>query len=143
MDGIIECPQCGARNRVPRAHPGSPECGRCHSPLPWLISAGDTDFDEVTAAASLPVLVDLWAPWCGPCLMLAPVVEGITRTQAGRIKVVKVNVDESPAIARRFGVQGIPTLLILRSGRVVARQVGALSARALESWLQDATDRAA
>jgi len=79
--------------------------------------------------------VDLWAPWCGPCRVLSPLVERAAERHAGHLKVVTVNVDEAPGISRRFGVQGIPTLLVLREGQAVARQVGALSEEALEAWL--------
>ena len=85
----------------------------------------------------VPVLMDLWAPWCGPCSMVAPVVETLAGELAGRLKVVKVNVDQAPAISERFGVQGIPTLLLLRAGQVASRQVGALPASALRSWVEE------
>jgi thioredoxin 2 len=112
-------------------------CAACHTALPWLTSAGDGDFDEVAGRSTLPVLVDLWAPWCGPCRVVAPGVEGAARTLAGRLKVVKVNVDEAPGVAERFGVQGIPTLLVLRQGREVARQVGAVPPPALVRWAEE------
>jgi thioredoxin 2 len=110
----------------------------CHTPLPWLVPAGDGDFDAVAVKSDLPVLVDLWAPWCGPCHMLAPHVEKAGRTFAGRLKVVKVNVDEAPQVAQRFGVRGVPTILVLDHGTVRARQVGALPGTALERWIEGA-----
>ena len=140
--GIVACPSCGQRNRVPAAATGVARCARCHTPLPWLTSAGSDDFDRVVAASALPVLVDLWAPWCGPCRIVAPGVEQAWRTFAGRLKVVKVNVDEAPAISTRYGVRGIPTLLIVRAGKEVARQVGAVPPAALERWVGGALGRA-
>lgn len=127
----VRCPTCGTRNRVPTAATGSPRCGSCHSALPWLVDAGDATFDEVAARARLPVLVDLWAPWCGPCRLVAPAVEQLASELAGSLKVVKVNVDEAPAVAARFGVRSIPTLLVLSGGTTIDRIVGALPADAL------------
>jgi thioredoxin 2 len=94
----------------------------------------------VVERAKLPVLVDLWAPWCGPCRAVSPALENLARERAGRIKLVKVNVDESPITAHRFGVQGIPTLLVLDKGTAVARQVGAATEAALRQWLDRALD---
>jgi thioredoxin 2 len=123
--------------------PSTAEAG-CHTALPWLTSAGDGDFDQVVTASTLPVLLDLWAPWCGPCRVVAPGVERAARELAGRLKAVKVNVDEAPRVAERLGVQGIPTLLILRQGREVARQVGAVPPAALLRWAEEAiTEQAA
>ena len=100
-------------------------------------SGSDGDFEQVVTAASLPVLLDLWAPWCGPCRVVAPGVERAAQELAGCLKVVKVNVDEAPRVAERFGVRGIPTLLVLRQGREVARQVGAVPPPALVRWVQE------
>jgi thioredoxin 2 len=135
---IIRCPNCGRANRVPRAAAGKPTCAVCHSPVPWVVPAGDADVDRVAVDADLPVLVDLWAPWCGPCRVLSPHVERAARTFAGRLKVVKVNVDEAPNTAARFGVRGVPTLLLLDHGQPLARQVGATPASQLERWIDQA-----
>jgi thioredoxin 2 len=143
MAEIVACANCGKRNRVPAAARGVARCAACHTALPWLTSAGDGDFEQVVTASSLPVLVDLWAPWCGPCRVVAPGVEQAARELAGRLKVVKVNVDEAPRVAERFGVQGIPTLLILRQDRVVARQVGAVPPPALVRWAEEVIGRPA
>lgn len=123
---------------MPASATGTPRCAACHAPLPWLVEATEDDFAAVAAGPG-PVLVDLWAPWCGPCRSVAPLLERAALERAGSLKVVKVNVDVAPGISRRFGVQGIPTMLLLRDGAEIARQVGALPEPALRAWL----DRAA
>ena len=133
---LVRCPHCGRRNRVPATAAGTPRCGNCHRPLPWIVDAGDEDFAEVAERASVPVLIDLWAPWCGPCRMVSPALEQLATEMAGRLKLVKVNVDESPKLQQRFGVQAIPTLMVLRDGQVAARQAGAAPAPALRAWLE-------
>jgi thioredoxin 2 len=139
---VITCPHCGRRNRVPAVASGYPRCGNCHQPLPWITDAGDNDFAEVAEAASLPVVVDLWAPWCGPCRMVSPALAQVATEMAGRIKLVKVNVDEAPRLQQRFGVQSIPTLLVLRKGEVIARQVGAVPEPAIKNWVNQALQQA-
>lgn len=133
---INACPACGRRNRVPATGAGVLRCAACHRPLPWLTEADDTSFDAVTAGR-LPVLVDLWAPWCGPCRVVGPAVEQVTHNFSGRLKTVKVNVDEAPETASRLGVQGVPTLLLVKDSQEIARQVGALPVHALERWVAD------
>jgi thioredoxin 2 len=112
-------------NRVPAVVAGTPRCGKCHEPLPWIADADDSTFGEVAGDAKIPVIVDLRAPWCGPCRMVNPALEQLARDLAGRVKLVKVNVDVSPQVSQRFGAQAIPTLPVLRDGRVAARQTGA------------------
>ena len=121
---------------MPAAANGTPRCGNCHKPLPWIVDAGDDDFAEVAEQSSVPALVDLWAPWCGPCRMVSPALEQLATEMAGKLKLVKVNVDESPKLQQRFGVQAIPTLLLLRNGAVAARQTGAAPPGALRAWLE-------
>ena len=137
-DEIVRCPNCGRRNRVPAAASGLPHCGNCHKPLPWIVDAGDDTFAEVADRASVPVVVDLWAPWCGPCRMVSPALAQVATDMRGRLKLVKVNVDNSPGLQQRFGVQSIPTLLLMRDGKVTSRQVGAVPAAALRSWVEQA-----
>jgi len=132
---VIVCEHCGRKNRVPAAARGVPRCGNCHQALPWIADATDATYASVVEEAALPVIVDLWAPWCGPCRMVSPALESLARQYAGKVKLVKVNVDESPAISQRFSVQGIPTLLLVRKGEVVARQTGAAPEPTLRSWL--------
>jgi thioredoxin 2 len=131
---ILSCPECGARNRVQPIARGAPRCAKCKAMLPWLVAADTASFDD-EATTSVPVVVDLWAPWCGPCRMIAPVLDELVQRHAGRLKVVKVNVDEEPALAARFGARSIPLLVVLRDGREVDRVVGALPRPALESRL--------
>jgi thioredoxin 2 len=133
---LITCPHCGRKNLVPAAAAGTPRCGNCHRPLPWIVNAGDDSFAEVAEKSAVPVLVDMWAPWCGPCRMVSPALAQLAAERAGKLKLVKVNVDESPRLQQRFGVQSIPTLMVLRGGEVIARQVGAAPADALRSWLE-------
>jgi thioredoxin 2 len=132
---VVTCDNCGKRNRVSAVGDGLPQCGNCHRPLPWIAEADDSSFAAVAEAARLPVLVDLWAPWCGPCRMVSPVLETLARERAGQLKLVKVNSDVAQEVSRRFEVQAIPTLVLMRDGQVIDRQVGAAPAPALRSWL--------
>ncbi|MGW0091354.1 thioredoxin [Streptomyces sp. NPDC003328] len=134
----VSCPHCGRTNRVPVAAEGRPKCGHCKQPLPWIVDAGDNDFTDVVEKASVPVVVDLWATWCGPCRMVTPALEQVARELAGRIKLVKVDVDKKPRVSGRFQVQAVPTLLVLDHGESVARQTGAAPAHVLRSWVEQA-----
>ncbi len=135
---IAACEQCGRRNRIPAAAAGKPACGSCKAPLPWIVSADDDTYRDVVEAAKLPVLLDLWAPWCGPCRMVSPILERLAHRYAGRVKLVKVNVDEAVRVGRRFAVRGIPTLVILDGGKVLARETGAAPEAVLTRWLEQA-----
>ena len=131
---IITCPNCGRRNRVRPSASGVPRCSVCHHLLPWLVEASPETFDD-EIVASVPVLVDFWAPWCGPCRIVSPVVERVGREQAGALKVVKLNVDEAPKISERYGIRGIPLLMIFRNGAEVDRLVGAAPYERLRDWV--------
>jgi thioredoxin 2 len=137
-DQIVECPQCGRRNRVRAAAPGIPRCGNCHHPLPWIADAGDDTFAEVVEQAPIPVVVDLWATWCAPCRMVSPALERVARDLAGRIKLVTVDVDAAPRVAQRFSVQAVPTLLLMKDGQVIAHRVGAVPGAELRRWVEEA-----
>jgi thioredoxin 2 len=134
----VVCQHCGKKNRLPVAARGKPKCGKCHEPLPWIVDAGDADFSEIAQQASMPVLVDLWAVWCGPCRQVSPVLARLAHERAGQVKLVKVDVDKAPELSQRFDVQAVPTLLVLRGGEVVARQTGAAPANILREWLDRA-----
>ena len=131
---ILPCAACGARNRIGAVSHGVPRCAKCKALLPWLVEADTATFDA-EATASVPVVVDLWAPWCAPCRMIAPVLQDLAARHAGHVKVVKVNVDEEPRLAARFDARSIPLLVILRRGEEVDRVVGALPRPALEARL--------
>ena len=121
---VVECRGCGRKNRVRQSAGGRPRCGHCREALPWVVDASDASFATATDTQLL-VLVDLWAPWCGPCLLVAPVLERLAAAYAGRLKIVKVNVDESPRLAEKFRATSIPMLLFLHQGNVVDTVVGA------------------
>ena len=127
---LIRCLSCGATNRVPRdkiAQGLAPVCGRCKAPLPVQtapVTVTDATFSEEVDRSPLPLLLDMWAAWCGPCRMVAPVIDELAKEMAGRVRVAKLNVDENPATAARFDVRSIPTLLVLKGGQEVDRIVG-------------------
>jgi thioredoxin 2 len=136
---VITCPNCGKRNRVrPRAE-GVPRCANCHSLLPWVVEAGRDTF-ESELAASVPVVVDFWAEWCGPCRMVTPSLERLAKAYAGHLKIVKLNVDREPDVAARYGVQGIPLLVLTRNGEELDRLVGAMPESQIDAWLKRHVD---
>ncbi len=127
---MLTCAACGAKNRIAPAERGAPHCGTCGKPLPWVVNANEATFEVETKAAPT-VVVDLWAPWCGPCRFVSPILEELAREHAGRLKIVKVNVDENPGLSRRFDAMSIPTMLVMRGEKVEDRIVGALPKPAL------------
>jgi thioredoxin 2 len=138
---IIRCENCGHKNRVPLAASGRPRCGNCHKALPWIVDALDDTFAEAAEKADPPVIVDMWATWCGPCRMVSPVLERLAIERAGDVKLVKVDVDRAPGLSSRFTVQAVPTLLIMHHGKVIARQAGAAPVEVLRRWFDDAMEK--
>jgi len=131
---IVRCSHCGTKNRIPAARINEgPSCGKCHVPLDMSglfsgkpVQVTDRNFEVEVAASPLPVLLDCWAPWCGPCRMVAPVIEELAREWKGRVKIGKLNVDENPETAGRFQTRSIPTLLVFDRGELKDVMVGAL-----------------
>ena len=134
-ESIVTCPNCGKRNRLKPQAEGVPRCANCHELLPWIVDADADSFDS-EIRASVPVLVDFWAPWCGPCKWVSPVIDRAGQTQAGRLKVVRLDTDAAPAIAERYQIRGIPTLMLVQNGQEVDRLVGAVRGPELERWLE-------
>ncbi len=111
--------------------------------MPWIVDADDETYRAVVESAKVPVLLDLWAPWCPPCRMVSPVLEKLAVRYAGKVKLAKVNVDIAPRTQARFEVRGIPTLVVLKNGRVIERQTGAAPENVLAEWLERALKKAA
>jgi thioredoxin 2 len=122
---VLTCPACEKKNRIRPHEHGTPHCAACGKALAWVVDATDATF-AVEARSSVAVLVDLWAPWCGPCRYVSPMLEELALDYAGRLKVVKVNVDQNPQLSNTFQARSIPTLVIIRDGRVVDRVIGAV-----------------
>jgi len=141
---LVACPQCHSLVRTPTDRVEEhPKCPKCKFQLldGQAINLDAASFATHTSKGSLPVLVDFWAPWCGPCQMMAPVLERTAQQRATSLQVGKVNTDEQPELAGRFSIRSIPTLILFSSGREIARQSGALDGTTLGRWLDTALAR--
>jgi thioredoxin 2 len=136
----VACPFCGTLNRVNVERVADrPKCGSCGRPI-WLdrpIAVSDATFDRVITDTTVPVLVDFYADWCGPCKIMAPLLDDVANRRAGQMLVLKLDTDQNPATGQRFGIRGIPTLIAFRGGKEVSRRVGAVPAAELENFLKE------
>lgn len=138
---LVACPHDGALNRVPRARLDQyPTCGKCHQPLfagkPVDLTAAT--FDRHVAQGDLPVVVDFWAAWCGPCRMMSPAFEAAAAQLEPKVRLAKLDTEAEPAIAARYGIQGIPSMILLRKGREIARTSGVMPTGQIVGWIERA-----
>jgi len=140
---LLVCPNCGKRTRMNYEHLGRTlRCGHCHTALPMAATPVDISseaaFDALTTRSPLPILCDFWAPWCGPCKMVAPELEKVAEQLTGQVIVAKLNTEELPSLARRFQVSAIPLMAVFHGGREIARKPGAIPAPAIRQFVEQA-----
>lgn len=141
---IIPCPECGAKNRIPGSRRGEKAvCGKCRAPLPMggaivdhPVEVTDQTFGREVLQQPGPLVLDCWAPWCGPCRSVAPVLDQLAKEYAGRVKIAKLNTDQNQRTSANYSIQSIPTLLFFKDGKLVNRQVGALPKREIERLIR-------
>ncbi|HVX75400.1 MAG TPA: thioredoxin TrxC [Bradyrhizobium sp.] len=139
-DSQIVCGSCGQINRLPKDRPATAaRCGSCHKPLfdGHPIEVDEQGFARQAAHSDIPLLIDIWAPWCGPCRAMAPMFERAAKELEPKVRLLKLNADEAPAVSARFSVTAIPTLLLVRGEKEIARRAGAMDAKAIVGWTLD------
>ena len=135
---ILQCASCGAKNRIPLARiDDHPKCGKCKSLLPvgmlsQPINVTDASFDAQVLRSTMPVMVDCWAPWCGPCQAFGPVLDELAKKYRGRLKIAKLNLDDNSATGSKYAINSVPTILLVKNGQVIDKLVGALPREQLE-----------
>jgi|SRR5688500_3844455 thioredoxin 2 len=136
---LLACPRCLTANRVPRARLGEdPKCGKCGAPLldGKPVALDDATFEPFVSRSELPVVVDFWAAWCGPCRMMAPAFEQAAGELKTRVRFAKLDTENAQGVAARFGIRSIPTMILFRRGQEAGRVSGAMDARAIRAWLE-------
>jgi len=140
---VSPCGSCGTKNRVPAEHlADTGRCGVCKAPIPPVsepIEADERSFDEIIARAGVPILVDFWASWCGPCRMAAPEVQALAREMRGQALVLKVDTEAQPHLAARFGIQSIPNFIVFQGGQPMYQQAGVAPRSEMRRWLESST----
>ncbi|MDE2068983.1 MAG: thioredoxin [Bradyrhizobium sp.] len=134
----IVCGNCGRTNRLPVERASSAHCGACHQPIftGHPVEVDEDGFERHVDNNDIPVLVDVWAPWCGPCRAMAPMFERAAQQLEPKVRLLKLNSDKAPALASRLNISGIPTLLLIRGGREIARQTSAMDSRSIVAWTE-------